>query len=247
MYRFIKVTFVPFWLAFFAIEVLSAQPTKMYELQSGIVEYEISSGGSMMGVKTSTKGTKTLYFKDWGNVNLMREIKTVEINGKGKSENSLAKFENGIVYSVDEEEKIIMKMDMKDAVNAMGQGKSSMTQTGREMMQQMGGKKVGEESILGYSCEVWEFQWGKVWGHKGIPLKTQSTMMGISQQEIAKKVQFGVTVPASKFVLPNYPIRSMDEMMMQNFEKSSAKEDMSPEEVKELKELMKNMGGMFEK
>ena len=56
-----------------------------------------------------------------------------------------------------------------------------------------------------------------------------------------------VTVPASKFVLPNYPIRSMDEMMMQNFEKSTAKEDMSPEEVKELKELMKNMGGMFGK
>jgi len=245
MCRYIKIVLVPLCLMFFAAETVSAKPTKMYELQSGIVEYELSGGGSMMGIKTSTKGSKTLFFKDWGNVNLMEEIKTVETNGKGKQEKSLVKFDNGIVYNVDMEEKVIMKMNMKDTMNTMGQGKSSMTQAGRDMMQQMGGRKIGEESVLGYACEAWEFQWGKVWSHKGIPLKTQSTMMGITHLEIAKKIQFDITVPSSKFVLPNYPIRSMDEMMMQNFDKDSMndKEDMP----QELKELMKNMGGMFGK
>lgn len=249
MHRCIKIVFVPLCLMFFATEVFSATPTKMYELQSGIVEYDISGGGSMMGIKTSTKGSKTLFFKDWGNINVMEEVKTVETNGKGKQEKSLAKFDNGTVYSVDAEEKVIIKMDMQDALNSMGQGKSSMTQAGRDMMQQMGGKKIGEENILGYPCEVWEFQWGKIWGHKGIPLKTQSTMMGITHLEMAKKVQFGVTAPSSKFTLPSYPMRSMDEMMMQGFDKNSMNntEDMTPQERKELQELMKNMGGIFGK
>lgn len=236
------------FLLLFALEfTLMAKPEKMYETESGIVEYEIRGGGTLMGMKTSTKGTKTLSFKNWGNLSLTEETKTVETNGKAKQERTLGKFENGIVYVVDFEQKAIMKMDMQDSMNAYGKGKSNMTQVGREMMQQMGGKKVGEESVLGYTCEVWEFQWGKVWGHKGIPLKTQSTMMGITHTEIATKVNFGASIPSSKFVLPNYPIQSMDDMIMQNMQKGEGMEDMSDAEKKELKELMKNMGSMFGK
>lgn len=218
---------------------LLAKPTKMFEVESGVVEYVISGGGSMMGIKTSTKGSKTVSFKDWGNVMLDEESITEQSGGEVTKEKSLVKYDNGMVYAVNFDEKVIMKMDAK----AMAEDKSILMQSSKEAMQQMGGKQTGKDSVLGYTCEVWEFQWGKVCSHKGIPLKTSSTMMGITHNEIATKVNFGVNIPSSKFILPNYPMTSMNDMTRQSIGKATNGE-MSPEQMQD---LMKNLGGMFGK
>ena len=234
-------------LLFVAIAILVAPlygATKRYEVKSGIVEYKIDGGGSIMGMKTSTKGTKTIAFKDWGNVEISDETVEEEAPMQGvKTKRTLSKFDNLALYTVDFDQKIITKMDamQEDYIKS----NTNYTKYGRDMLEKNGGKLVGHENVLGYKCEVWEWMGSKIWVYKGVTLKLEGSMMGIKMSEEATKVQFDVAVPSSRFELPNYPVKSINEMygaaMMEGTE------DMSDEEKAQMQEMMKNIGNMFGK
>ena len=194
------------------------EPTlKRYSLKSGIVHYKTKINGKVMGSVIDGSGTEDLYFKNWGAIELKKtdEKKTTHINifGQKKTEvdetHTINKLDNGKSYTVDMKNKIIyvQRDPAMEMMKTFGNG--DVEKTGEKMLESMGGKKVGKEKILGYTCDVWEIPGGKQWIYKGIPLKLQMTVMGITTTNEATSAAFNKSVPDKYFKLPDYPIEEM--------------------------------------
>ncbi|MEE9493258.1 MAG: hypothetical protein V3W04_07780 [Gammaproteobacteria bacterium] len=193
----------------FLSPVLEAK-SRRYEVKSGMVSYELSGGGSMLGIKTSRNGHKTLYFEDYGNVEVQETEETTTTMGRTERHHELVKIMNGMVYSVDFEDKVIIKQDMTNMMEDKDVGKM-----GKDMLEQMGGKKVGSGKVLGHTCEIWEVMGSRIWIHKGVTLKTEANIMGMKHAEIATEAKFGKSIPSDKLKLPDFPVRTLDEVMQQ--------------------------------
>ena len=222
---------------FITTQVLDAK-TKRYEVKSGIVNYKITGSGNIMGVmKFEMHGHKTLYFEDYGNVEVQEIDNTSTKMGRTEKQHRLVKIQDGIMYSVDDKKKMITKGDMSQLMNG-----KDMSKMGKEMLKEMGGKKVGDGEVLGLSCEIWEAEGMKMWIHKGVTLKTENNIMGMIRKEEATEAKFGVSIPSDKLKLPDYPTQSMEEMIQRQMSKPDRRgHQPSPEEIKEMQEMMKNM------
>jgi len=195
--------------------VADANQMQKYEVANGKVEYEIKGSGDIMGMKMKTIGKKRLIFTDYGVENLTEEnkISKEEMNGKSKTTktHTLTYMKNSIVYTVRFDAKRIMRMQNPAAAMSglMGAGKN-MEQTGKEMMKSMGGKKIGTDKVLGYTCDVWDLMGVKQCIYKGLPLKVESNIMGIKNTEIATKAEFDISLSNDDFKLPDFPIYDME-------------------------------------
>ncbi len=229
-----KLLFVSLSFVFLSTQVLYAK-TKRYEVKSGMVTYAITGSGNIMGMKRETHGHRTLYFEDYGNVEVQETEETTRTMGRTEKEHRLVKIEDGMVYSVSYEPKIITKGDMSK-IN------KDMTKMGKEMMKSMGGKKVGKGEVLGFPCEIWEVKGTKRWFYKGVTLKVEINIMGMVRKEEATEVKFGVSIPPEKLKLPDYPTMTMEEMIQLQMSKHGREgHQPSPEEIKAMQNMMKNM------
>jgi hypothetical protein len=195
----------------------------------------VNSGGNIMGMKREIHGHKTLYFEDYGNMEVQETEETSTMMGRTEKEHRLVKIQDGIFYSVNYKPKIITKQDMSKM-------NKEMTKMGKEIMKSMGGKKVGKGEVLGLPCEVWEVTGTKRWFYKGITLKVEINIMGMTRKEEATEVKFGVSIPSEKLKLPDYPTQSMEEMIQHQMNKPGrGGHQPSPEEIKAMQNMMKNM------
>ena len=230
---------------------------KRYEVKSGIVTYKVEGGGSILGFSTKTTGTHKLYFKDWGNVEVRQEDEKETSMGKTTQQHTLQKIDHGTVYSVKEREKIIIKQDI-GMLKQMDKNGKNMSAMGKDMMKQMGGKKVGTGKVLGYPCEIWEIMGSKTWIYKGVPLKTEANIMGFKHLDIATSAKFNVSVSNKHFALPNYPIQTTDEMIQQKIQQAQHQSkhpqrqqqaqqqaQPSPQQMEQMQNMLKNLGSMF--
>ena len=198
----------------------SQNKLKRYDVKSGIVQYKTTISGNIMGSKITGSGTESLYFKDWGALELKEEKskKTTHINvfGMKKTQtdetHTIDKLDNGKSYSVDFDEKVIYVKD-DDAMQMMKQTGTDAGEAGKNMLEAMGGKKTGNEKVLGYDCEVWSMPGGKQWIYKGVLLKIDMKIMGTRTLTEAVSADFNVSVPDSKFELPDFPVQNIDELM----------------------------------
>ncbi len=209
-----------------------APKLKRYDIKSGIVKYQTSIKGKVMGSTIDGSGTQELYFKDWGAVELKKvdEKKVTHINifGQKKTEvdetHNIDKLDNGKSYHVDNDNKIIYVRNdpAMEMIKTLGEG--DVVNTGEKMLEGMGGKKVGKEKVLGYNCDVWQIPGGKQWIYKGLPLKLEMTLMGITTQTTATEAKFNINVPNKYFKLPDYPIQEMQDFMggMEGFDGDDA-------------------------
>ncbi|MCF8373871.1 MAG: hypothetical protein K9H64_19770 [Bacteroidales bacterium] len=218
-------------LALISFVGISQNQLKRYEVKSGMVEYITTTSGKVMGSTVEGTGIENLYFKDWGavEVKVEKSSKTTTTNmlGKSKTETSdvhtMNKLDNGETYFVDFDKRQItagrdMAMDMITAF----QPNADAGATGKSMLESMGGKKTGTENFLGYSCEIWELAGGKQWIYKGVMLKLDMTVMGIKTTTVAKSAKFDVTVPDSRFKLPDFPIQKQESFMdNENYDQDS--------------------------
>ncbi len=228
-----------------SVAVLSTQvlyaKSKRYQIRSGIVHYTITGSGGIMGVKRESHGSKTLYFKDYGNIDVQESEETSSMMGHTDKHHQLVKIVDGMVYAVDFQRKVITKQDMRKMMK-----NKDLSKMGKDMLKEMGGKKVGSGKVLGYPCEIWEVMGTKLWIYKGVTLKIESNVMGMTHSEVATDAKFGVSIPDSKLTLPDYPTQSLNEMIEHEMNKPDAEGNRpSPEEMKQMKEMLKGLGGMF--
>lgn len=188
---------------------------KRYQVESGIIHYTSTISGKVLGNTMSGTGTESVYFKDWGAIEL-RDEKSTETNemklfGKTnketKNKHVINKLDNGEWYIVDFDKKEITATRSLpiDAITAF-HPESDAGDTGKEMLKGLGGKKIGEENYMGYNCEIWEAMGVKQWVYKHITLKIESTVMGITTSKKTISVEFNISVPDANFKLPDYPI-----------------------------------------
>jgi len=209
---------------------------KRYEVKSAQIEYIVSGSGNIMGIPTKIDGISYLIFKDYGNIEITHDKFTQDIMGEKEITEDITKLDSGIVYSVNLEDKVIYKQKIP-----LDSNDPALSLKGKKSLQALGGKKIGNEKILNYNCEIWELSGIKMWMYKSVPLKTETNTMGIIQTQTAKKVEFNSSVSDDMFKLPNYPIKTREDMMGEAMKQM---ENMSPEQKKMIQDMMKNMGGM---
>lgn len=208
------------FLALWSCNVSAQDNLKRYTVKSGIVHYTITSSGKIMGSTISGNGTESLFFKEWGAVELNTEesSQTNEIkifgkkNTKTTSKHTMVKTENGQQYLVDfDQSKITLSRNV--AMDLMNQTHSNANEMGKNMLEEMGGQQIGNETILGYNCEVWEVMGTKQWIYKGVSLKTEANAMGIKTIKEASSAKFNIAVADSYFALPDFPIQQVEGYM----------------------------------
>ncbi|WP_456423711.1 hypothetical protein [Lutibacter sp.] len=195
----------------------SQNKLKRYDVKSGIVQYKVTTSGKTFGSTIKGVGTESLYFKDWGAVELVEEESTqttvTKIFGRGKTTttntHTIKKLDNGESYLADFNKKtIIATRDL--AMDMMKETSTDKGEAGKGMLESMGGKKIGNETFMGFNCEVWSIMGGKQWLYKGVVLKLEIKTLGIKTVKEATSVNFNISVSDSKFKLPNFPIQKME-------------------------------------
>ena len=243
---------------------------KRYEVKSGIIEYKTSTEGNVMGFKIEGEGTKRIVFKNWGAVEVVEEKKSEDNMGQKSVTHNLSKFDNGVTYTVNFEDKKILKGDQKGMFNTLTTSHDNMAEAGKSMLESMGGKKIGEEKIQSYECEIWEVMGQKIWLYKGLTLRTEVNVMGIKTVEEATKIELNSSIDSEDLNLPDFPVveiegmqmpamddegkENLDKIKKMSFEefKEMAKEEgelknMSEKELKQTFEMMKKMADMMPK
>jgi len=214
---------------------------KRYEIKSAQIEYQILGTGNVMGVPTKISGTSSLLFKDYGNIEIAHENFSQNIMGQKQVTEDITKLEGNVVYSVDLEDKIIYKQSIP-----LDSDDPALSLKGKKALSSLGGKRIGMGKVLEYDCEIWELSGIKMWIYKSVPLKTETTIMGIKQTQVANKIKFNISISDDKFKLPNYPIKTRVDMMSENKKQLEEEmKNMTPEQRKMMQDMMKNMGGMF--
>ena len=206
--------------------------TKRYEIRSGIIEYTISGGGNMMGIQTQIDGQSKTLFKEWGEVQLHEETSKSVIMGREENTHQTTKIDHDKVSIVDYEQKSIVQYDH---TMLMQSEYKDLAKSAKEMMLSMGGTKTGEETILGYTCEIWETKHMKLWLHKGIMLKSQVRVMGRTHTTEATNIQFNISISDEDLKLPDFPIK-----VRQDNNTPSHMPQMTPEQIQQMQEMMKN-------
>jgi len=175
---------------------ISITDQKIFGIQSGIIEYEIT--GSQMG-------SKKLYFTDWGRKQAEFSNSTITV-GKFSKHSTLLKITNGDwQYIINLEKKtgtkrenpILEKMyKLSNQIN--------YNEFGEQLVLIEGGVKTGSEDVAGKNCTVYNFQnkKSKSWIWNWITLKSESLSGGVHITVTAKNIMENVSVPDSVFNPP---------------------------------------------
>ena len=200
-------------LSFF--EISEASGYKRFPIKSGHIEYELSG---------STSGKKTVYFDEYGDLYYELSEQTTSVTwGKDTvtdETRSLTIRDRNYSYSIDLKESTgtrIKNEEIDGMQNAFTSGMSQkdMESMGKEMLEQMGGRIVGKESFLGKECEIVELMGSKVWLYeKTLPLRSEMSIMGMENLEVATLFEENVSVPDSRFSVPEGV--DIEEVSMEN-------------------------------
>ncbi len=207
---------------------------KKYEIKSAKIIYNIEGNGNVMGMDTKITGEGELYFKNYGQIEIRSEKTAQTIMGQKEIQQDLTKIEEDTVYSVDFEDKVIYKHNISDESI-----KEMLKDTSEETLINLGAKKIGKDNVAGFSCTNWLLMGSEICVYKGIPLKSKSTLMGITYIQEAKDIKLNISIDDSKFNLPNYPIRTASEVMQEQMK------NLTPEQKQMMQQMMQNMGQNF--
>ncbi len=180
----------------YSAEELAEKGFKRYNVESGVVKCTYS------GIMT---GKETITFDNWGWKESSKGEKTTNVMGVQTADKSQTYLDGITQYSYDPDKKTATKIEnniLKGIID--GGNAKSMTDAGEQMLKDMGGEKVGTETILGKKCDVYEIKsYGtKTWVWNGITLKLEMNMMGMTYEMIATSFEEGVDVDADEVTLP---------------------------------------------
>lgn len=182
-----------------SIAIAQETDYNQFTIKSGYVEYELTG---------NTAGTKKFWWDNYGEKS-RTEIKsttTIKIFGRTSKEeqhsisvtdgttNYSWDLVKGTAYKTSNEEYIEMGQELTEDMS-----EAEIEQMGQDIIDALGGERLGTEKFLEKKCEVLKLMMAKVWIYKGIPLKTEAKVMGITANEIATEIKENVNIPASTF------------------------------------------------
>jgi hypothetical protein len=191
----------------------SATSVRRYEVESGIVTFE------QKGVQT---GIETLYFKDFGRLELRESRIKLSLPNMPQltglptgTTHTMTIFRDGVMTNWDVNTKkgtrIANVLEFLGGQQKLA-GKN-LTHFGIEMIRELGGVKTGTRSIAGHACEVWNIKklYATTCIHKGISLDASVDVMNMKQTTVATKVELGAKVDDAKFLVPpDVAVREVD-------------------------------------
>lgn len=195
----------------------SSKFQKRYGVKSGVIEYEISG---------SQEGTKTLYFDDWGMRQAEYTRSVLSVGGFTKSLN--------LVNIIDGEYQYMINIDQKSGTKTRNpilkeieslKYEKGFNEFGEQMLLKMGAEKIGSDNFLGKDCNIYEMKktGTKLWVWNWITLKSETKSHGIDITTVAKKIDIDVSIPSSKFNVPEKVV--LNEVDLDNIENEMRKEN----------------------
>ena len=191
---------------------LQANSMKKYDVKSGKIEYTLSGSGNIMGMsQVKTLGKKKIIFDAYGVKHLEERVEVKKQTTMGDTQtnktHTLVYMKDAILYHVNFKHKRIQRSENPAMqMGALFGGGKNLQESGESMMKKMGGTKVGTDTVLGYTCDVWHLMGSKQCLYKGIPLKVEVNVMGMKSTEIATSIAFNIALSEDDFTLPDFPI-----------------------------------------
>ncbi len=175
------------------------QKNHRYAIKSGYVKYEL---------KGNTKGVKELWWDNYGEKmrTLTKATSITKMFGiKNKEEvHKLEIINKNKYYNIDyiEDRKITGDMPYYGEVINMNMTEEEQKQFADKLLNSMGGERLGNEDVLGYSCEKITALGMTSWVYNGITLKIIGNVLGIKTDEIAVEFKPNMSISTSKFQPP---------------------------------------------
>ncbi len=170
-----------------------------YALKSGYVSYKLTG---------STKGTKELWWDDYGNktYELEKSKSVTKMFGMSRTKevHQLTVTNDGNAWTVDYIKNKAIQTRIPRLAKSFNNDMSEEEQKkmADNILQGFGGRKLGTQKILGYTCEGVTVFGSKTWVYKGVPLKTNAKILGIEHNAVATTFKPNASVSASKFAAP---------------------------------------------
>lgn len=180
-----KLIFILVMLVLFGSQSLFAQMKKsQYLVKSGYVEYNLTG---------DAKGSRKMWWDNWGQRTRTEEksvTETTVFGIKSKEEkNTVSITVNDQFWTADLTKKtgqkgtIPMYNEIKEYGESMSEAEAKRLE--KEILDSFNGERLPNEMFMGYDCEVVTMMGFKVWVHKGVLLKSEGSMMGITLKEEA--------------------------------------------------------------
>jgi len=188
----------------------AAKPYKKYLVPNGTVLYQISGSGNIMGQKMALSGKKRIFFDHYGYNEMTEEVSVQKmiIMGQKKIDKThkLTLMQGMAFKTVDFHHHKIYIKSLPGMALFTAASNQNIAKMGEKMLKQMGGRKTGTDTVLGYTCDIWKMRIATQCIYRGVPLWVKSNVMGMSRTEKAIEATFdnGTRVDPSK--LPKYPV-----------------------------------------
>jgi len=178
--------------------VYSFATPHLFEVEKGMIMYAISGGGQLTAeTNLSIKGVGKLRFRAWGNVKIEEDQGFILTSGAIKHKQNIKRFEKQT------EDKIITA----DYVNKQLLVHPRHKEKYIKIDKTEGLSKTSKEEILGVICDVWEGMGIKKCIYKGLVLKVESDIWGITYHKVATSIRFDINTSKKACIEPNYPVQ----------------------------------------
>ncbi len=195
-------------LALLGMPAMAKEGFKRYPVESATILYDVDTTGQSAGLKTRTLGVARLVFDHWGAREIKEEDSTeVQTGDFNETHNrrSLSMIDYGTIYSVDYDDNITYKTRDRDMDTAIAEGKD-LSGENFTFLKELHAVKVGTETIVGLTCELWEGSGQEICLYRGIPLRITVKAEGFRSSRTAVYAKINVPVKENEFALPHFPI-----------------------------------------
>lgn len=210
-----------------------AQKYRKYPFKSGKVEYKLEG---------NTTGTRVLLWDDYGYKELSIENSESKMFGQTTVTNSNTLVLGDYIYNWSTEDENLYQ-STNPIIDIWTEGKydeDDIEEFGIKTMEQLGFEKIGTETVLGKTCDVYKGL-GKVWVWKCLSLKTEVKLLGTKSTITASNIETNINIAASKFEYP----KNRKLIVNGNIDEQTQEEIDEAVEIKpdEIKDALKSLFG----
>ncbi len=179
---------------------------RSYGVKSALINYEIKGTGVLSKENNlSIEGRGALVFDDWGAKKYFAEKYIESTQGivqKSRTVRTLHREEYGNVFKVDFEKQRVETSRNLVLIDAIEKGKDIYQEQLQQLQEK--GKRGETSSVLGLRCDEWLIDSKKICYFKGVPLKEEYMLSGISVTKTAIFAEFDKNISEDTFALPEF-------------------------------------------